>query len=115
MAAYSIDLRTRVLTDLDLGMTKVALARKYRVSSRWVYKLQKQRETTGDIAPRQGHGGPKPKLAEHTERLKQLVSEHPDATLRELRDELGVAVSIGTIWNTLKALGVTFKKSAARG
>lgn len=114
MTAYSIDLRERVLADLDEGMTKADLSRKYRVSTRWIYKLQKQRETTGDIAPRRGGGGPKRKLAEHTERLLQLVQEQPDASLRELRDRLGVAVSIGTVWNTLKALGVTFKKGGAR-
>ena len=113
--AYSVDLRKRVLADLDEGMSKAALARKYRVSTRWIYKLQKQREMTGDIAPRRGKGGPKPKLAGHTERLLELVEEQPDASLRELRDRLGVQVSIGTIWNTLKALGVTFKKGAACG
>ena len=113
-AAYSIDLRERVLVDLDAGMTKAAIARNYHVSTRWVYKLQKQREETGDIAPRRGKTGPKPKLAEHTDRLLRLVEEQPDASLAELRDRLGVAVGITAVWNTLRALGVTFKKGAAR-
>lgn len=113
--AYSVDLRERVLSDLDEGMTKVALSQRYRVSTRWIYKLQKQREETGDIAPRRGKGGPKPKLSEHTERLLELVEEQPDASLRELRDRLGVPVAIGTIWNTLRALGITFKKGSVRG
>jgi len=112
--AYSVDLRERVLADLDGGMTKAALARRYRVSTRWIYNLQRQRDETGDIAPRRGKTGPKPKLSEHTDRLLKLVEEHPDASLRELRDQLGVPVSIGTIFNTLKRLGVTFKKSGAR-
>lgn len=111
--AYSVDLRERVLADLDEGMSKAALARKYRVSTRWIYKLQKQRETTGDIAPQRGRSGPRPKLTDHTERLLELIEEQPDASLRELRDRLGVSVSIGTIWNTLRALGVTFKKGGA--
>ena len=54
MGAYSLDLRERVLTDLDEGMSKASLARKYRVSTRWSYKLQKQRDQTGDIKPRKG-------------------------------------------------------------
>ena len=110
MRAYSVDLRERVLTDLDEGMSKASLARKYRVSTRWIYKLQKQRDQTGDIKPRKGRDGPKRKLAEHTERLLQLVKDQPDATLAELRDQLGVTVSITTLWSTLKRLGVTFKK-----
>lgn len=113
MRPYSVDLRERVLADYDAGMGNEAVARKYRVSSRWVYKLRMQRAETGDIAPRRGNTGPKPKLAEHTERLLQLVEEQPDATLEELRDRLGVPVCIGTVWNTLKALGVTLKKGYA--
>lgn len=115
MRAYSIDLRERVLADFDGGMGNEAVARKYRVSSRWVYKLRKQREETGDIAPRRGKTGPKPKLAEHSDRLLELVAEQPDATLAELRERLGVAVSLWTIWSMLKRLGVTYKKGGARG
>lgn len=114
MRAYSLDLRERVLADRDEGMSKAAVARKYRVSTRWVYNLEKQRESTGEIAPRRGKTGPKPKLAAHTERLLKLVEEQPDAALHEIRDRLGVPVCIGTVWNTLKALGVTFKKGGAR-
>ena len=113
-AAYSIDLRERVLLDLDAGMTKASIARNYRVSTRWVYKLQKQREATGDIAPRRGKTGPKPKLAEHADRLLRLVEEQPDASLAELRERLGVAVGITTVWNALRSLGVTFKKGPPR-
>lgn len=114
MGAYSLDLRERVLADFDGGMGNDAVARKYRVSSRWVYKIRRQREETGSIAPRRGKTGPKPKLAEHAERLGQLVRQHPDATLAELRELLGVSVSLGTIWRTLKQLGLTLKKGAAR-
>ena len=110
-AAYSLDLRERVLIDLDAGMSKAEISRNYHVSTRWIYKLQKQREETGGIAPRPHAGGPKPLLAEHTERLLELVEEQPDATLRELRDRLGAPVSINTVWKMLKRLGVSFKKS----
>lgn len=115
MRAYSVDLRERVLADFDAGMGNEAVARKYRVSSRWVYKIRRQRAETGDIAPRRGRTGPKPKLAEHHERLLQLVQEQPDATLKELRDRLGVQVCLATLWKALKSLGVTFKKSRACG
>ena len=115
MRAYSMDLRERVLADYDAGMSNEAVARKYRVSSRWVYNLRKRREETGDIAPRRGKTGPTPKLAEHSQRLLQLIKEQPDATLEELRQRLDVAVCVTTIWKTLKALGVTFKKGNPRG
>lgn len=113
MRAYSVDLRERVLADFDEGMGNNAVARKYRVSARWVYKIRRQRAETGSIAPRRGQTGPKPKLAEHTDRLLQLVEEHPDATLAELHEKLGVDVCIATLWKALKSLGVTFKKGPA--
>ena len=102
MRAYSIDLRERVLADIDSGMGNDAVARKYRVSSRWVYKLRRQRSETGEIAPRRGKTGPKPKLAAHTEQLVQLVQEQPDATLSELRERLGVSVSFSDLWSRSK-------------
>ena len=111
--AYSVDLRERVLAGLDEGMSKAALSRQFRVSTRWIYKLEKQREETGDIAPRRGKTGPKPKLAEHADRLLELVEQQPDASLQELRERLGVACCVTTVHNTLRALGVTFKKGGA--
>lgn len=113
MQAYSCDLRERVLADFDGGLGNEAVARKYRVSSRWVYKLRRQREQTGQIAPRRGRTGPERVLSGHEERLVELVHSQPDATLRELRDALGLSVSVVTIWRSLKRLGLTLKKSPA--
>jgi len=114
MRAYSIDLRERVLMDWDAGLGTHAVARKYRVSPEWVRKLRRQRDVTGDIAPRRGKTGPKPKLDEHAERIAELVRQSPDATLSELREKLGLQVSLVTLWRVLKKLGLVLKKSPAR-
>ena len=114
MRAYSLDLRNRVLADVDGGMSQAATARKYRVSTRWIYNLLQQRETTGDIAPRRG-GGRTPLLAAHADQLAQLVEEQPDATLAELREKLGAAVGLSTVWRALAALKITLKKSPECG
>src|SRR5437588_11918204 len=52
MAAYSMDLRTRVLEDSDAGMRADAVAEKYRVSLSWVNRLKQRRRESGEIAPR---------------------------------------------------------------
>ena len=48
-------------------------------------------------------------------RLSAWVGGKPDATLEELRArvlaELGVSVSVGCLWNTLRSMRLTFKKS----
>jgi transposase len=54
-------------------------------------------------------------LAAYVERLAELVQESPDATLAELREKLGLKVSVVTLWRVLKKLGLVLKKSSARG
>jgi transposase len=47
-AAYSMDLRTRVLKDSDAGVTSKELAQRYHVSRAWVDALkQRRRRETG--------------------------------------------------------------------
>jgi transposase len=53
MAAYSMDLRTRVRADCDAGMNAEEVAAKDRVSRAWVHRLLQRRRETGEIAPRQ--------------------------------------------------------------
>jgi transposase len=110
MQAYSMDLRVRVMADVDSGLGTTATAKKYRVSADWVRKLKRFRRQTGSFAPRQQRVSHATKLDEQLPRLQQLVAERPDATLRELREALGVAVALGTIWRALRRLQFTFKK-----
>ena len=114
MKAYSIDLRQRVLGDCDAGMTTREVATKFRVSESWVRRLKQRRRETGEIGPRRA-GSPKPPgWLGDAERLKQLVDEQPDVTLRELQAKLGQNMSVSTISRALRALGLTFKKSHPR-
>lgn len=112
MRAYSLDLRERVAADVDAGASQSETARKYRVSTRWIYKLLRQREETGDLAPRQSRTGPPRALAGREQELAELVGQSPDATLEELRQELAASVSLVTVWRALKRSGLTLKKSS---
>ena len=44
-------------------------------------------------------------------RLMQYVSDHPDATLAQIKQELSLDASISTVDRWLKKLGLSFKKS----
>lgn len=112
--AYSRDLRERVMAAYDAGERPEEIAPLFRVSARCIYKWIKLRKETGSLAPRNARRGPKPKLAEHHQRLRELVAERPDATLEELRSALPVKVCIATIWATLRSLGFSLKKSHPR-
>ena len=107
MAAYSMDLRQRVLADCDAGLETKPVAEKYGVSRTWVRWLKQRRRETGNIAPGQSPGRPR-KI--DRDKLQQLVAADPDATLVELRDRLGVNCAPTAIWMALAALKITFKK-----
>ena len=115
MRAYSMDLRVRVLADLDDGMTTGEVADAHRVSSAWVRRLAQRRRRTGEVAPRVGRPGPTPALAAHHDRLRELVRDHPGLSAGEYRDRLGVAVATVTVWRALRRAGLTHKKSPAGG
>ena len=115
MAPYSMDLRTRVLADWDVGMKAAELATKYRVSRAWVNRLVQRRRETGTIEPRRQTKFRERRLtAAHEERLQNLVTAQPDRTLAELRDALATPASLATIWRALDRLKLTVKKNRTR-
>jgi transposase len=107
MAAYTMDLRKRVLAECDAGRKTKPVAEKYGVSRTWVRWLKQKRRETGNIAP--GHSPGRPRKIDRVQ-LQQLVAADPDATLVELRDRLGVDCTPTAIWMALAALKITFKK-----
>ena len=111
--AYSMDLRTRVLADVDDGMKPAEVAQKYRVSRSWVYKILHFRRTTGSCAARQPRRSRTTKLDDVLPAIEAAVRQKPDATLRELREMLNLSVGLSTLWRALKRLQFTFKKSTA--
>jgi transposase len=116
MKTTSLDLRERILAAYDAGAgTRAEVAWRFRVSLGLVKKLLQQRRRLGDLRPQHHRAGRKPRLLEpHRQRLRRLVAEKPDRTLRELRAALGLDCALPTIHYALAALGLTFKKNAAR-
>lgn len=112
MKAYSRDLRQRVLADCDAGLEIRQVAVKYRVSESWIRRLRQRRRENGEVAPRT-RATPPPKWLPYAEPLQQLIAERPDATLAELKAELGLPFSLPTLSRALQALRFTFKKKSS--
>jgi transposase len=112
MGTLSIDLRERIIRAYDRGDgTRQEIAERYNVSLGMVKKLLQQRRHTGDIAPRHRFSGAKPKItARHQQQLKRLVRNHPDMTLEELRDAIGVDCTLQAIHYVLEKMGLPLKK-----
>lgn len=107
-APYSHDLRSRVLAAYDRGMKTKQIADIFAVSPSWLRRVKQRRRETGETTHRP-MGGPGV-IKVDRQRLAELVHEHPDATLVELRELLGVACALSTISEALKVLGLSFKK-----
>ena len=115
MAAYSLDLRKRVLRAWDSGLDADSVAAKYEVSRAWVHRLVQRRRETGSIEPRkQTKFRGRVLSAQQEERLGALITARPDATLAELREALPTTAALTTLWRTIGRLGFTIKKNGTR-
>src|SRR6478736_5799762 len=109
MAAYSMDLRERVVAACDEGTdTRAEVAERFSVSQSWIRRLLQRRRDTGSIAPKPHGGGQPPAFdAEAAERLRGASEAEPDATLEELAEASGVACSTSATDRALRRLGIT--------
>ena len=112
MRPYSIDLRERVAAavDEDEGPQR-EIARLFRVSVSFVSRLLQRRRQKDRLAPEPHGGGPTPVLSpDDLRRLEDLVREHNDDTLDQLKQRGGFNCSLTTIWRALRRQRLTCKK-----
>ena len=115
MAAYSLDLRKRVIRACDSGLPVAAVAARFEVSVAWVYRLLQRRRATGSITPHKQTKFRSRALSHDEERrLAFLITVQPDATLAELQQALPTRAALSTLWRTIDRLGVTVKKNGTR-
>ena len=107
-APYAQDLRDRVLSAYDRGMRTRQIADVFDVSPAWARRVKQRRREHGETAPRPMGGVRVVKI--DLLRLAELVRQQPDATLKELREMLGVACAESAVCMALKRLGLSFKK-----
>lgn len=113
MEAYSLDLRKRVLAACDAGHGTKQVAEMFDVSPAWVRRLKQRRRELGTIEPLPGRYGRPWRLCDDDLcRLRELVDQHPDATLKELRDLLQVDAALSTLCDALGRMKLSFKKKS---
>jgi transposase len=115
--AYGQDLRERVAAAASLSLR--AAAARFAVSPSYVAKVRARLRRTGEATPGPQRNHVPPRLAPLEGALRERVAAGADASLAELRAwalaEHGVRVSQPVMWKTLARLGLTLKKTAARG
>ena len=107
-AAYSQDLRDRVLAAYDRGLSTKQIADVFQVCPAWARRVKQRRRELGETTPRPQGGARRIKI--DPDRLAALVKAHPDATLKELRDMLGIVCAESAICMALQRLKLSFKK-----
>ena len=113
MEAYSLDLRKRVLAACDAGHKTKQVATLFDVSPAWVRRLKQRRRELNTIEPLPPRYGRKPKFTpEDLRRLSALVEKQPDATLKELQEQLKLDVTVASICRRLQQLKLSFKKKS---
>jgi transposase len=113
MQAIPREKRLAVLADCDGGMGTLAVAIKHRVSESWVRRLKQRRRETGEIDARPPIKKTPPRWRAYAAQMQAIVTERPDITLRELREELGVDFSLQILSAALRTLKYTFKKKSS--
>jgi transposase len=108
-----MDLRRRVVAAYrNKEGSYAVLAVRFSVSRAVVGKLVRQERDQGTLEPQVHLRGRKPAISgEKEDQLRRHLREHPDATLRERIEALGLDCSVKTMWQTLRRLKWRFKKN----
>ena len=113
MKPLSLDLRERIVAAYESGEGSYeVLAERFSVGPTVVGKLVRQMRDLGTLEPQVHRRGRKAAVSgEKKIELRKHLQEHPDATVLERRDALGLKCSEKTMWQTLHKMGWRFKKS----
>ena len=114
MSGYSEDLRRRIVSSVESGMSKAQAARTFSVSLSSVKRCVKKAERGEYLVPKKRPGST-PKLAEMARKLlEDDLQERPYPTLQDRCEYIevmtGLSVSRSTMCRAIASIGSTRKK-----
>ena len=114
---YSIDLRGRVIEEVENGASRREAAERYGLSPSVVVIWVQRFEETGSVAAKPSGGSTSP-LEKHAEFLLALIADKPDLTLDEIvvaMRKRRIAGSRSAVWRFFARRNISFKKNSVRG
>ena len=114
---YSIDLRGRVIEDVETGASRREAAERYGLSPSVVVIWVQRFAETGSVAAKPSGGSTSP-LEKHAEFLLSLIADKPDLTLDEIvvaMRKRRIAGSRSAVWRFFARRNISFKKNSVRG
>ena len=110
----SVDLRERVVSAVDGGLSRRKAAERFGVSISSAIRWTRLRRRTGEVRPqRQGGDKRSARIEAHGPLILSLVEARRDITLVELRAALaerGIGVAVSTLWRFFDRHQITLKK-----
>src|SRR5215212_11817795 len=118
MSGYSVDLRRRIVSAVEDGMSKAQAARTFSVGLSSVKRYVEKAKRGGSLAPKKRPGSA-PKLDEKAMKLlEEDLRERPFASLQERCEYVeamtGLSASRSTMCRAIARLGPTRKKGGDR-
>lgn len=107
-----IEVRKKIIEARRNGLQIKEICNAYNVGASAVFRLLRQERETGDITPKTHLRGRKPSLDEQgMTRLRELLDTRKDITLAEIKEELGLSISLAAISKIIRnKLGYRYKK-----
>ena len=113
MRAYSEDLRKKIVSAIERGMSKAQAARTFDVSLSSVKRYARTVRQGGSLTPKKSPGRPRKADEKAQLLLEKDVKERPAATIGQRRRFLehltGTTLSDSTVRRLMKRLGFTQK------
>jgi transposase len=117
-AAYSIDLRERVVAEIAGGASRREAAKRFKVSESSSIRWAKLQERSGSVRPKPRGGRSRSPLTPHTQWLLDLIAGEPDLSLDEIVVRIGGSLGVTTSRSSLDRFyrrhRISFKKNGAR-
>ena len=110
---YSVDLRARVIEDVETGASRREAAERYGISPSVVVIWVQRFEQTGSVAAKPSGGSISP-LEQHAEFLLGLIANQPELTLDEIVAAMRkrrIAGSRSAVWRFFARRNISFKKT----
>jgi transposase len=112
MDATPLKIRQLIIERDESGVATSEIAEEFDLCPSGVRRIKQIFRERRTLQPLPKNSGAKSGLSEERKtKLRELLVQNPDATLEELRKELGVDVVLSTIHEWTKKLGFSFKKS----
>ena len=115
-AAYSQDLRLRVLAALDGGLSKMQVHKTFGISRSTIDDWLELRERSGSVQANTTYRRGRPPALPDNAQVRAFVQQHQHSTLAQMggawQEQHGQRLSDMTFSTTLRRLGYTRKKRA---